>query len=200
MRTPVHKPAPTDHPIVELVADRWSPRAIDAQRPVEKEKLARLFEAARWAPSCFNEQPWRYLVLDGSDPEARRKAEDCLAEGNAWAKQAPVLLIGVAREAFTHNGKPNRHAAHDLGAASLAVALQASALGLVAHQMGGFDPARARSSCAIPEGYEPFTMIAIGYPGDVENLPAAAQKSETGPRSRRPQRDFVFFGRWPQSA
>jgi len=200
MLTPVAKPAPTDAPIEALLAARWSPRAFDPGRRVEPEKLARLFEAARWAPSCFNEQPWRYLIFDGSDPDARRNAEACLTDGNAWAKRASVLLVGVARETFSHNGKPNRHAIHDLGAASMALVLQATALGLVAHQMGGFNPAMARSFFGIPEGFEPMTMIAVGYPGEQEELSPDRLKSETGPRSRKPQRAFVFHGHWPASA
>lgn len=197
MRTPLFKPAATEAPIEELIAGRWSPRAFDSGRRVEPEKLASLLEAARWAPSCFNEQPWRYLVFDGSDPEARQKAEECLVEGNAWAKRAAVLLIGVVRGTFTHNGKPNRHATHDLGAASLALALQAAALGLVVHQMGGFKPDDARSFFAIPEGFEPLTMIAVGYAGDVDLLTLSQKAGETGPRARKPQAEFVFFGRWP---
>jgi nitroreductase len=196
MLTPLFKSAATDAPIEELIAGRWSPRAFDANRRVEPEKLSSLFEAARWAPSCFNEQPWRYLVFDGSNPDARQKAEDCLVDGNAWAKQAPVLLIGVVRGTFTHNDKPNRHAAHDLGAASLALALQAAALGLVVHQMGGFKPDAARSYFSIPEGFEPLTMIAVGYPGDVDLLAPNQKAGETGPRSRKPQREFVFFASW----
>ena len=196
MLTPLFKPAATDAPIENLIAGRWSPRALDASRRVEPEKLLSLFEAARWAPSCFNEQPWRYLVFDGSDSEARQKAEACLAEGNAWAKQAPVLLIGVVRETFTRNDKPNRHAAHDLGAAGLALALQATALGLVVHQMGGFDPGAARGYFSIPEGFEPLTMIAVGYPGDVDLLAPNLKTGETGPRTRKPQKEFVFFGGW----
>lgn len=197
MLTPVAKPARTDAPIEDLIAARWSPRAFDSTREVEPEKLSSLFEAARWAPSSSNEQPWRYLVFDGSDADARQRAEECLSRGNAWAKNAPVLLIGAARTTFTRHGKPNRHAAHDLGAASMALVLQATALGLIAHQMGGFDPAVARGHFAVPEEFDLLTMIAVGYPGDVDELPAERRAAETGSRSRKPEKEFVFVGGWP---
>jgi nitroreductase len=200
MRTQIAKPAATEVPIAEPLASRWSPRAFDPDHPVEPEKVTALFEAARWAPSSSNEQPWRYLVFDGRDAEARRMAEDCLTPGNAWAKRAAILLIGCTKRTYTRNGKPNRHATHDLGAASMSLVLQATSMGLIAHQMGGFDPAAARGAFAIPDDFDVMTMIAVGYPGDVDLLPPERRASETGPRSRKPAANFAFRDRWPGEA
>jgi len=192
------KPAATDHPIAELLQRRWSPRIFEEGRPVERDKIASLLEAARWAPSCFNDQPWRYLVWDGSDAEAKQKAEACLERGNAWAKKAAVLMLSVARETFAHNGEPNRTAQHDVGLASENMALEAVALGLALHQMAGFDTARAREEFKIPEGFTPMAMIATGYPfrGDLTALPEKIRTRETTIRTRLPISEIAFAGVW----
>src|SRR6185503_3637672 len=126
-------PAPADYPIDNEIRRRWSPRLFEEGRAVEREKIMTLLEAARWAPSCFNEQPWRYLVFDGTDSEAIERARSCLVEGNAWALKAPVLMISIARDNFTRNEAPNRTAQHDVGLASENLVLEAVELGLVAH-------------------------------------------------------------------
>jgi len=191
------KPAALQHPIHELLARRWSPRVFEKGRQVEHEKLESLLEAARWAPSCFNDQPWRYLIWDGSDANAREKANSCLAAGNAWALDAPLLMLSVARLTFSHNGKPNRTAPHDVGLASENLVLQAVALGLVAHQMAGYDMARARSEFNIPEGFEPMAMIAVGYPNrDLESLPSDARAKEEATRTRLTISEIAFAGTW----
>jgi nitroreductase len=192
----MEKPAPTDVPIHPLLSRRWSGRAIDPDRPVEPAKIRTILEAARWAPSCFNDQPWRYLVFDGRDPEARERARGCLAEGNAWARRAPLLLLSVAHEAFDHNGKPNRHGQHDAGLASENLVLQATELGLVTHQMAGFDAERARKEFSIPEGFTPMAMIAIGHPGRIEDLPEALQEREKAARTRKPASELMFGSKW----
>lgn len=197
MLTPVAKPAVTEVPIAEPMASRWSPRAFDPGRAVEPPKLRALLEAARWAPSSSNEQPWRYLLFDGRDQEARAKAEACLSRGNGWARRAPLLLVACAKSTYTRHGKPNGHASHDLGAASMALVLQATALGLVAHQMGGFDPVAARTHFAVPDDFEIVTMIAIGYPGEIADLPPERRDAETGPRSRKPVAEIAFHDHWP---
>lgn len=195
----MEKPAETRHPIANLLKRRWSPRAIDPGRPVEREKILSLLEAARWAPSAYNEQPWRYLVFEASDGEAIEKGRSCLVEGNAWARNAPLLLIAVVKESFTHDGRPNSWARHDLGLASENLVLQAVELGLVAHQMAGFDPRRARELFGIPEGFTPVTMIAVGYPGDPKRLSPKQQEMESAPRVRREISSFSFFrGVWPR--
>lgn len=192
----MEKPAPVAVPIHELLQRRWSPRAF-ADRPVEPEKLASLFEAARWAPSCFNEQPWRFLLCTRERPADFQRLLGCLAEANAvWARQAPVLLLSAAKRNFSHNGKPNRHAVHDVGLAAENLVLQAVALGLCAHQMAGFDAAEAREAFAIPEEFEPVAAIAVGYPGDPTRLPAELQERERAPRVRRPRSEILFGGQW----
>lgn len=192
----MEKTAPIDHPISEILAHRWSPRAYDPSRPVASSDLLSMLEAARWAPSCFNEQPWRYLIFDQSDPDGLTRARDCLSGGNAWAKSAPMLLLSVARLTFTHNSKPNRHASHDVGAASLSLALQASALGLWAHQMAGYDVTKARAYFNIPDDCELMAMIAVGYTLPESDLPSDIREKERAPRQRRPVAGFAFRGDW----
>jgi len=192
----MEKPAEAAHPIHELIQRRWSPLSFSS-RPVEAATLQRLFEAARWAPSCFNEQPWRFVVCTRERPADHQHFVDCLAAGNVpWARHAPVLLLSVAKRSFTHNGTPNRHAWHDVGMAVENLIVQATALGLFVHQMGGFDPAMARASFDIPEDFEPVAAIALGYPGDPESLPPALRDRELGQRTRKPLEALVFEGRW----
>lgn len=192
------KRADNHHPINPLIARRWSPRLFAEGRAVEREKLLSLLEAARWAPSCFNDQPWYYLVFDGSDQAALERARDCLVEGNAWARRAPLLLLSVARENFLYNQSPNRHAQHDTGAASAYLVLQAVELGLVTHQMAGFDAEKARAEFHIPEGFTPMAMIAIGYPyqDDFNNLEEKIKARELSGRSRRALQETAFAGDW----
>jgi nitroreductase len=192
------KPAHTDHPIHELMARRWSPRAFEEGRPVERSKILSLLEAARWAPSCFNEQPWRYLVFDESNPDYLERARGCLSKGNEWAFKAPVLMLSVARDNFTRNEKPNRTAQHDVGLASENLVLEAVNAGLAAHQMAGFDVERSRAEFHVPEGFTPIAMIAIGYPyqGDVDNMPEGMRASELTSRSRKAMGEIAFAGDW----
>ncbi len=195
------KIAQTQAEIDPLLANRWSPRSIDPDRPLSGETLTSLFEAARWAPSCFNQQPWRYLVCNKF---THRKSWDqallTLVPGNSrWARNAPVLILACAdQDSHLGNGEQNRWAAYDTGAASENLCLQASALGLAAHQMGGFDVVELRSSFAIPEGYEPLAIIAVGYPGDSESLQDWQRAKEIGPRSRLSLEEIVFSADWKQ--
>lgn len=191
----MRKPAVNDHPILEPLRERWSPYAF-APTPVSRATLRSLFEAARWAPSSFNEQPWRFVVGTPTDaPEAFAKLVDCLFEGNAvWAKDAPVLALALARTAFTHNEKPNRVAFYDTGQAVGALSVQAGALGLHLHQMGGFSLEKARAHFGIPDNVEPVAMIAIGYLGDPESLPTddLRARHDNPVRSRRPLAETVL--------
>lgn len=192
----VQKLAATQYPVHELIQRRWSPRAF-ADRGVEPAVLLRLVEAARWAPSCFNEQPWRYLVATRENPAEFERMLACLVEGNQlWAKQAPVLMISVARLAFAHNNQPNRHAFHDVGAASAFLTFQATALGLYVHQMAGIHVDRAKETYEIPEGFEAVAGIALGYLGDPSTLPDSLRERETMPSSRQALEAMVFGGRW----
>lgn len=192
------KPAHTRHQVDNEIKRRWSPRAFEEGRAVEREKILSLLEAARWAPSCFGEQPWRYLIFDGTDAEAMEKARACLVEGNAWALKAPVLMISVARNNFTHNEEPNRTAQHDVGLASENLVLEAVSQGLVAHQMAGFNAAQARSEFQIPEDYTVMAMIAVGYPyrGSLDDLNEKVRAGELSPRKRKPLSEIAFAGTW----
>ena len=192
------KPANLACQIHNLLARRWSPRAFEAGREIEPEKLLALLEAARWAPSCYNEQPWRFLVFDGRDAEALAKARGCLVAGNAWALKAPALLISVARETFARNNQPNRTAQHDVGLATENLLLEAVDLGLAAHAMAGFDVERARTEFQVPEGYTVLAMIAIGYPyrDRLEDLDEKLRASELSSRSRKPLSEVAFAGAW----
>ncbi|MBI3292711.1 MAG: nitroreductase family protein [Elusimicrobia bacterium] len=190
------KRASNDHPIHELLAKRWSPYAFDG-RPVPKADLLSLFEAARWAASSYNEQPWSYIVATKEEPAEFEKLLSCLVEGNqGWAKAAPVLAIGVASLHFKLNGKPNKAAIHDLGLAACSLTFEATARGLAVHQMIGILPERARELYAIPQGYEAVTGIAIGYAGDPNQLPDHLKQRDLAPRTRKPLGDFLFGGTW----
>ena len=185
-------------PIHDLLAQRWSPRAYDVSRPVSSEHLAALLEAAHWAPSCNGDQPTRYLIWDKArDPEGWQKAFDTLSENNKkWVKNVPLLMLSCAGSIFGHNGKPNRYGPHDTGAASMSMALQAPPLGLIVHQMGGFDAAKARAAFDIPEEYTPMAMIAVGYQASPDVLDEETKAKELKPRSRKPLEDLFFEGGW----
>lgn len=193
---PIEKPATSEYPIHDLLKRRWSPRAFSS-RAVEPEKLQSLFEAARWAPSCFNEQPWSFILATKQDTDDFSRLLGCLVEANQiWAEQAPVLVLSVAHLTFSRNGNPNRHAWHDVGLAVENLVVQATALGLVAHQMAGFDGAKARKTFDIPHDYEPVTAIAVGYLGESHVLPDDLREQEEAPRTRKPLVDCVYAGRW----
>lgn len=190
------KPAKTDRPLIAEIKQRWSPRAFDPDREIDAETLATLLEAARWAPSSFNDQPWRYLVFDRTDRRARAKAEACLFDGNSWARNASVLIISAGARTSGRTGRPNRFVLHDTGMATMNLILQAISHGLVSHQMGGYDRERARAEFEIPEEFELASMIAIGYPGDPALLAPEVGEREAAPRQRSQFSDFVFAGTW----
>ena len=192
----MEKPAAAAHPIHDLLRRRWSPRAF-SERMIEPEKLQSLFEAARWAPSSNNEQPWHFIVGTKDDPSAHDLLFHCLKEGNKkWAFRAPMLMLSVARMNFEEEGTPNRHAWHDTGMAAFSLTLQATALGLIVHQMAGFDVEKARTDLGIPSGFEPVAMIAVGYPGDPAELSDYLREREMKPRERKPMTLFVSSGMW----
>ena len=188
--------ATPDHPIHELLSRRWSPYAL-SDRPVPAEDVLSLFEAARWSASSYNEQPWRYIVAARTDVDEFERLLSCLVEPNqVWAKSAPLLALGCTSLNFALNGQPNVAAEHDLGLASTSLTLEATARGLFVHQMSGILPDRARELYEIPPGVRPLTALAIGYLGDLNSLPEGYRARDEAPRSRRPQADFVFGGRW----
>ena len=193
-----NKLAQTAQPVTDVIAQRWSGRAYDAEKIVSPEQITALTEAARWAPSCFGDEPWRYLICDkATDPEAWQKAFDSLVPGNqVWAKDAQILILSASAPNFTHNDKPNRWSGYDAGAAAVSLCLQATALGLMSHQMGGFDADKMRESFAIPEDIQQWAMIAVGYPAALDSLPEELQERENAPRERRPLQQQFFHGKW----
>lgn len=193
------KPADNDHPIHDLLRRRWSPRAFDS-RALPPAQVRSLLEAARWAPSSYNRQPWRFLIAAREDADEFARMLGCLVPGNrVWAGDAPLLVLAVAQLAFD-DGRPNRHAAHDVGLAVGQLVLQATALGLFAHQMAGIETDEIRARYALPEGFEPLTAIAIGHAGEPAALPDRLRAMESAPRTRRPLGDFVFAGAWGRRA
>jgi nitroreductase len=187
------KPAPAAYPIHEHIARRWSPRAYTGQ-PVDRYQLAQLFEAARWAPSSSNEQPWAFLIAEQGSTGWQKLFETLVPFNQAWVKTAPVLVLGLARKTFAANNTPNRHALYDLGQAVGALLWQATALGLSVHQMAGFDADKARAAFGIPENYEVGAMMTIGYAGDPGVLSEQLRERELAPRKRNPLESFVFEG------
>ncbi len=181
-----------EHPVTEVIKNRKSVRAY-ADRLIESQKINSLFEAVRWAPSSSNGQPWLYLYATKEQPELWNKLFDCLLEGNKiWAKDAPILILSLARKNFTATDKPNHYAFYDLGAANAFLAIQAVELGLQLRQMGGFDHEKAKLSLNIPEAFQLGAMIAVGYPGDPELLPENLKARELSPRDRFVQQEFVM--------
>jgi len=180
----------SDFQIHELIETRWSPRQFSS-KPIGNAELGSILSAAQRAPSCFNEQPWSFIV--GAKGEGSYDMIfDALAEGNkTWANTAPILLVSVAKMNFDHNGKPNRHAWHDVGLAVENAIVQARALGFQAHQMAGFDPAKVTESFGIPSDWQPVAVIAMGR----DDTPA----EDKSLKPRKALSDFVFSGRWGQS-
>jgi nitroreductase len=194
----LHKTATTSVKIHDLIQSRWSPRAFDPDKDVSHDNLLALLEAARWAPSCFNDQPWRYIVCVKSKDEASwQNALAILAEKNQqWAKNAPVLMLAIAMANFNHNGKPNRWAMYDTGSASVSLCLQATSLGLIVHQMGGFDADKSREVFNLPEDCQPMAMMAVGYQAEADSLGADFRDAELAVRSRVPLEQLFYFGKW----
>ncbi|HEY2460552.1 MAG TPA: nitroreductase family protein [Candidatus Acidoferrum sp.] len=195
----MQKPAVTDVTLSELIRHRWSPRAF-ADKPIAPEILVSLFEAARWAPSSSNEQPWVYLVATKDDAENFAKMLSILVEFNAsWAKSAPVLALSVGNT-VGHDGKPNRHALHDVGSATAQLTFEANSRGIFVHQMAGYDVEKAHRVFGIPKEFEPAAAMALGYPGDPASLPQRLQDRELAPRTRKPLSEFVMSGSWGHTA
>ncbi len=195
----LQKIATTQAPIHELIANRWSPRAFDKDKMIVKQDIVALLEAARWAPSCRGEEPWRFLVCDkASQPQAWQNAFNCLAEGNQiWVKNAPLLLISTVIKKFKHNDKDNDWAMYDAGAACENICLQAVDLGLVAHQMAGFDPEKIQQTFALPETVTITSVIAIGYQAEIDVIEDDELKQrELVARERKPLNEICFEGEW----
>jgi nitroreductase len=190
--TIITKTAKADFPISEIISRRWSARAFST-RHVEKSKLLSILEAARWAPSSRNEQPWRYIVFTNDNPEKLKKAQSVLKEINDYAKRAPILICAITKRTYSDNEIPNRLHFHDLGAANENMFLEAFNQGLIMHEMGGFDLQKAREVFNIPEDYEIGVMIAIGYQDTYHVLPNRLKEKAFTPRIRKPLSKIAFI-------
>jgi nitroreductase len=192
----MNKQATTGYPIHCLIQRRWSPRSFD-DRSLESEKLVQLLEAARWAPSWRNDQPWRFIVATQEDPEAYRRMFDCLKQGNQrWAGRAPVLMIAFAKKGYDHDTRTNPITLYDTGQAVAQLTIEALSQGLYVHQMGGVHHDKIRETYNLPEAYQPIVALAIGYLGEPTDLPPDLQQREEAPRSRLPLGEIAFSGAW----
>lgn len=195
------KAAHPSRSIHQLITQRWSPYGFSS-RPVPAQDLAALFEAASWAASSFNEQPWRYLLASrADDPDGFQKLLGLLTSSNQkWAKHVPTLAVSVAKRTFTETGKPNRVAVHDVGAASATLTFEATARGLFVHQMAGIDVDAAREALAVPDDFDVVAAVAIGYLADADDVDASLRERDRKPRIRKSLDEFVFTTEWAQPA
>jgi nitroreductase len=188
----MQKSAEFASPVLDVIQQRRSRRAYGT-RMVEHEKIRSLFEAARWAPSSLNEQPWFYIYATNDQESLWKNIFATLKEGNkVWARHAPLLILSLARKNFIRFDSPNPSAKYDLGAANAFLSLQAAHLGLNVHQMAGFDVQTAIKNLGIPDIYEPVIIMAIGYPGNVDTLPENLKAREFAPRERYVEQEFVM--------
>lgn len=190
----MENPADNNYPVHAPIRRRWSPREF-ADQPVDDATLCSLFEAARWAPSSYNDQPWSFIVgTQDRHPETYGTLLDCLVEGNqSWAKHAPVLGLSVARRTFRHSAKPNRHALHDVGLAMANLIIEATSRDLFVHPMAGFHVEKAQKTFEVPDDHDPVAAFALGHPAD------PGERSDEA-RERRALAEFVFSGRWGVSS
>jgi nitroreductase len=199
MTNPLHpKIARPDHDILEIIRQRWSPRAFDPARDVPPDQLRQLFEAARWAPSSFNEQPWRFIVTDRRrSPEGFAALHASLVPSNrTWSASVPTLVLVAVRTTLERDDAVNSHAWYDAGQAVAFLTLQATAIGLATRQVQGFMAEDARRACEVPPPFEPALILAIGHAGDPDALPDRQRAAEQTPRQRRPIAEFVFADAW----
>ncbi len=174
-----------------LIKNRWSPRAFD-NKAVEEEKIINIIESARWAPSAYNEQPWRFIIGKSGD-ENYLKIFDSLVEWNQkWVKNVPLLILNITKKKFSHNNKINATALYDLGQSVAFMVLEAENQGLACHQMSGFDHEKIIVTFEIPEDFEPVSITAIGYQGDISTLPEDFISLEKADRKRKPARELLF--------
>ncbi|MGI4758657.1 MAG: nitroreductase family protein [Janthinobacterium lividum] len=185
------KHARTDVPVHDLLLSRWSPRSFSDQA-VSDHDLRTIFTAAAWASSSYNEQPWRFLVGRKGDETYKKLFDSLVPPNQEWARTAPVLFATFGKKTFSRNGAPNGYALHDTGAACANLSLQAQALGLHTHGMGGFDKETLRAFFGVPSDFEAGAVWALGYAGDPENVPDHFKADEKAPRERKSLNDFVF--------
>ena len=196
----IEKRADTTFPIHNLLSERWSPRSF-ADRSIPPDTLGSLLEAARWSPSSRNQQPWRFVIAERhSNADGFARILSTLMEGNQlWAQHASVLLIAVIKPTLDHTRRANRYARYDLGQAMAHLSIQAMAVDLYIHQMGGFRREQAREVLAIPDEFEPVVSAAIGYLAEPSTLPQEIREQELAPRTRHPLSELVFSGMWGET-
>lgn len=181
-----------------VIAGRWSSRAIDPDVPVSREQVHRLLEAARWAPSSFNNQPWRYLVLTEDDPQALQKGRDALMKGNDWARNAPVLVFSIALVSFRGKSRENWRRGYETGMSVLSMAYQAVRENLVFHQMAGFSIGAVREAFGVSEAFDIFAAIAVGAPGRDDLLDDQKRPLESEERTRLHPDEFICWNQWEE--
>ena len=194
----MNKPTNNDYPILESLNRRWSPRAY-SEKPVEKEKLQSILEAARWAPSARNEQPWRFIIGQKGDGTWEKIFESLVEWNQQWTKRAPVLVLNIGKKFYDFKHLPNDTYQYDTGQAVAMSVTEAVNQGLIGHQMGGFSPEKAIELFDIPEDYQPISVAAFGYYGDPELLPDDMKESEFEERKRRPLNETVFAGKFGEA-
>jgi nitroreductase len=188
--------ADTDYPIHKLLRKRWSPRSF-SEKSIDEELIYQLFEAARWAPSSYNEQPWRFIYATKQNQEDYQKLASLLIDFNQrWATNAPLLVLGITKTTFDLDSRPNQHAKHDLGQAIAHLTFEATRNDLYVHQMAGFSVEKTRKTYDIADPFVPTTMFAIGYLGNPESLEDKIKRQETSPRNRKSMNEIVFEGNW----
>lgn len=193
----IKKIADTEVTINSLIAKRWSPRAFNSNFFLSNNDIKSLFEASRWAPSCYGDQPWRFIYFHKSDATEWSRALNCLSIGNQnWAMDASLLIVVCSNQLFNHNGQPNKWGQYDTGAAAENICLQATSLGLAAHQMGGFDEFKIRTLSNIPDQYDVMSFIAIGKILDESKYNVEQDKKEKSPRKRNALKDIYFMNKW----
>ena len=191
------KTAITEQPIHPVLAERWSSRAYNPYKLITDEFILSLMEAARWSPSCMGDQPWQFIIFNKKDATQWTQALNCLSIGNQnWAMDASLLILSCANKNFSHNDKVNRWSQHDTGAACENICLQATSLGMQAHQMGGFDVEKSRQSFQIPSQYDLMSFIAIGYPLAIEEIKGELLNREKEARKRKPLREIFYTNSW----
>ena len=180
---------------LDLLTGRWSPRAF-APRAIDAADLATLFEAARWAPSCYNGQPWHFVLARRGDAAHEALFPTLMGANQAWAATAPLLVLNVVNKNFSHNGKPNGWSWYDLGLAVGNLLAQATHLGILAHQMAGFDAQQAHARLGLPADCDAVAVMALGYLGDPATLPSGVEEKSRDARERKPLPTFVHDGAW----
>ncbi len=191
------KIANTEVPINKVIAERWSPRAFDSNYMIEEDSIKSLFESARWAPSCYGDQPWQFILFKKDDATGWSSILNCLSIGNQnWAMDASILIVVCANKNFNHNGEPNRWGHYDTGAAAENICLQASSMNLGAHQMGGFDQGKVRNLANIPAEFDILACMVVGKHLDESKLSQVQRDKETQVRSRKPLKDIYFINEW----